>query len=321
MCPIIDLHCDLLGCIQHDETRLHFEHPETNCSIIQMRRGGVKLQTLAIASITRPGSSKAGARQVELYQMLRNRYPNEAGSGREFEIDSPKVFFVFAIENASSLIEEAEPLEEAFRRFEEYQRSERILYVSLTWNHENRFGGGNSSSVGLKRDGEDFLRFLHGKNVAIDFSHTSDALAHDILNFRAKHSLAIPLLASHSNFREVQHAARNLPDEIAQEIIAAKGLIGINFVRRFVGERKEDFLKHVAYGLEIGGEDNLCLGADFYGGVAIPPELIPEIQNPPFQKEFGNSSCYPAFLALLRTAFSQEQVDKIAYQNAARFLM
>ena len=33
--------------------------------------------------------------------------------------------------------------DKVFKRLEAFRRVEEILYVSLTWNHENRFGGGN----------------------------------------------------------------------------------------------------------------------------------------------------------------------------------
>ena len=68
----IDLRCDLLGCVEH-EPKLHFEHPDTNCSIPLLMQGKVKLKTLAVAAITHPGSSEVTKRQVELYkQFLKN---------------------------------------------------------------------------------------------------------------------------------------------------------------------------------------------------------------------------------------------------------
>jgi len=314
----IDLHCDLLGCVEQ-EPKLHFEHPDTNCSIPQLLQGGVRLQTLAVAAITRPGSTGVTQRQVELYQKLLKEYPSVAPYS-EYLLTSEKLHCIFAIENASGLLEEGEPFEEALKRFETYQAVEKILYVSLTWNQENRFGGGNAIVVGLKRDGELFLEYLEGKGVAIDLSHTSDALAHDILNYIDKKGLHLIPIASHSNFRSIKDIPRNLSNTLAQEIIKRRGVIGMNFVRRFVGEGPQDFLDHIHHGLALGGEDALCLGSDFYGGIDIPLSLLPERSLPVFQEDYSNASCYPRFLELLRSVFPERVVQKISYKNAHKHI-
>lgn len=325
--PIIDLHCDLLGCVEYNESKFNFETPDTNCSVPQLQQGRVKLQTLAVAVITRQNGTQIAERQVQLYQELLNQYPNEVRSVSEFELKSNKTHCIFGIENASALVEEDEPLDHAFERFQNFQKVEKILYVSLTWNHENRFGGGNDSHVGLKKDGEHFLDYLDGKNVAIDFSHTSDALAHDILNYIHQKNLHITPMASHSNFRKQKDVPRNLPDVIAKEIISLGGVIGINFVRRFVGDDPHDFLTHIDHAIGLGGEDSICLGADFYGGLDIDffGDLgIPSISkksSSTFYEEFGNSSCYSRFLSLLEKQCSRDQIKKIAYQNAQQFLI
>lgn len=297
---IIDLHCDLLGCVEHNK-KLNFNSPETNCSLPQLAAGGVELQIMAVAAITRPGSSEVGKRQIELYRELKR---------------VAKLETLIAIENASALAEEDDPLETAFHNLSAFAKVEKILYVSLTWNEENRFAGGNASKVGLKRDGELLLELCAELGIAIDLSHTSDHSAHDILNYIDKKGLEIGVIASHSNFRAIKEIPRNLPDPIAKEIIHRGGLIGINFVRRFVGDRSEDFVAHIEHGLSLGGENTLCLGADFYGGIEDITASIPGIQFPTFQNGFSNSSCYPAFLEIVPEAM----LEKIAFQNALTFM-
>ncbi len=302
--PIIDLHCDLLGCIEHNKGKLHYNSPELNCSLPQLKEGGVKLQVLAIAAITGKGSSQVGLRQLDLFKQLP---PQD-------DID-----FLLSIENASALLEEDEPLALFHKRLEMCHHEKRVLYVSLTWNQENRFGGGNLSQVGLKPDGEATLDVLAEKGIAIDFSHTSDWLAHDILNYIDKKGLSIPILASHSNYREVWDVPRNLPQVFAQEIINRGGLIGINFVRRFVGETPEAFIRHIEYALQLGGEKAICLGCDYYGGLDISQELCPGKAKKPFFPEHANASLYPTWTQLLRTAFKEELVQQICYKNVEAF--
>ena len=154
---------------------------------------------------------------------------------------------------------------------------------------------------------------MGGKGVAIDLSHSSDTLAEDIFNYLHKKGLKILPIASHSNFREVKMHPRNLPDSFAKEIIRMGGVIGINFVRHFVGNEPDDFVRHIEHGLSLGGEDALALGADFFGGISIPAI---EHLKPFYQSLYSNSSCYPAFYQLLETTFGQKQADKIFYKNS-----
>lgn len=317
--PIIDLHCDLLGCIAYNQGKYHFESPEINCSVPQLMQGNVKLQVLAIAAITQENSSQIGREQLKLYQELLVSHASKVASFKEFSLQSPKIHFLFAIENASALLDEGEPLDLFFERFENCQALNEILYMSFTWNHENRFGGGNATQIGLKSDGESVLKYLDGKKVAIDLSHTSDRLAWDILDYVEKKSLDIPVTASHSNFRSVQDVKRNLPDELAQEVIRRKGLIGLNFVQRFVGSSPEHFLDHIDHALNLGGEDTICLGADFYGALDIPAALCPGKMDSPFFDAFSNSSCYPKWTQLLQERFSRELIQKICHRNVERF--
>ncbi len=172
---------------------------------------------------------------------------------------------LFAIENAAALIEREEPFERGLLRAESLmERLGKPLYISLTWNEANRFGGGNESSQGLTGEGADLLTWMAEKGIAVDFSHTSDALAQDILKCIDVRGLKINVLASHSNFRAVQNCPRNLPDWLAREIIARKGVIGLNFFAPFVGTGPDALLRHVDYALSLGAIDTLAFGADFF---------------------------------------------------------
>lgn len=317
--PIFDLHCDLLGCLEENPD-LNFLSPETNCSLAQISTAGIELQVLALFTMTKKNSSKIGKRQKDLYTKLLKQHPDKAAPFKDFSLSSHKTHFLFAIENASTLIEKDEPLDFLFQRFEEYEKLERILYVSLTWNQENRFGGGNETDIGLKSDGKSLLEYLHSKNIAVDLSHTSDRLAFDILNYIDRKALQVPVIASHSNYRAVKNVPRNLPDILVQEIIKRDGVIGLNFVKRFIGETEESFFEHIEHGHLLGAENHMCLGADFYGALNIPNDVCPGQDPFPFFYPFSNSSCYPQFLDFLRKRFSEEWIEKLAYKNLYRYI-
>lgn len=299
-CPVIDLHCDLLSFLAEDLKGNTPLQEDSRCSLPLLEKGGVLLQALAIFTETQKGSRKRGEIQLECYQNMRDTYqlPCE---------------FALAIENASGLLEEGEDLGALKGRLEEQQ----WLYISMTWKEENRFGGGDQTQVGLKEDGRELLKLMDGKGIAIDLSHASDPLAEGILEFIDKENLKVLPIASHSNFRAVKDHVRNLPDHLAKEIIRRGGLIGINFVRHFVGDAPEDFLKHVEHGLSLGEENALALGADFFGGIPTPAI---EHLKPFYQSELGNSSSYPVLYEILSNNLQKGILEGIFFKNARRVL-
>ncbi len=308
MRPVVDLHCDLLSYLAEEGHHTPSD-PESRCSFPDLLKGGVQLQTLALFTKTRPGSTLAAAPQVAIYANLRTPLKT-----------------LPSLENASLLSEEGESLDKAFERFNTYEKAiGPFLYISLTWDEENRFGGGNRTHVGLKEDGKTLLHFLAEKQIALDLSHTSDELAYESLNWIDKHNLPIPILASHSNFRALSPYPRNLPPELAREIIRRKGLIGLNFFAPFVhNDDPRAIARHVEYALNLGGENALCFGADFFftssqGLVDLKQKYQRELL---FYPELGNASVYPTVLEWLQTSLhlSDATLDKIASHNALHFL-
>lgn len=310
--PIADLHCDLLCYLQGDAHRSPFD-AAVRCSIPQMLQGGVRLQVLPIFTLTEPGSTIKGTGQAEAFQSLLQNYPSLF----------PKIDFMLSIENASGLFEEDEPLEIGFKRLENLvDRFGRVVYISPTWNSENRFGGGAHTEIGLKEDGKMLLQFLHGRNIAYDCSHNSDRLMKEALAYMDAHQLDIPIIASHSNMRAVNDVPRNLPDDLAREIFQRGGLIGMNFYKPFVGPAGTKYIaRHMEHMLRLGGEKRVCFGADFFDIFDLPPQLRKEPEEM-FFSEVSDSSAYPYVLNLLRKelGLSDVQLENVASKNLKRFL-
>ncbi|NGX37028.1 MAG: hypothetical protein K1000chlam2_00178 [Chlamydiae bacterium] len=300
---IVDLHCDLLSYLAAKPGRDPL-NPIIRCSGPQLKAGNVTLQTLAIFSETTDDSFLFGLKQIEIFLSLSQKYPDY------FTEDN----IVPAFENASAFALENEPLDDIFTRLENILTQITPLYISLTWNGENRFGGGCGSQAGLKPDGKELLQFLSGRGIAIDFSHTTDKLARDILNTIDTHNLDLRVLASHSNFRAVHDHIRNLPDEIAQEIIRRKGLIGFVLYKAFLGA-PENLQKQIEHGLKLGAQNALAFGADFFclddfSGLVGP--------NGGFFESMSDASKYPSILAQL--ALSEEMLLALSSQNAHSFI-
>jgi membrane dipeptidase len=320
---VIDMHCDLLSYLQDAPDANPLKTDDIGCSFSSLEKGNVKLQVMAIFTATAKGSAELGRRQSLIFNDLLSQYPDrlvlcqDAGTVLRAG-SSGKLGVVAAIENASGFCEEDEDAGNGLKRLREIiDNTGRILYISLTHNGENRFGGGNATRVGLKKDGEALLNYMSGKKIAIDFSHASDALAFGMLNHITKNNLEIPVLASHSNFRKVWDHARNLPDDIAKEIIRRKGLIGINFLRAFLNDIDPGAMNdHILYGLELGGADVLSFGADYFYTDSHPDRS----RLPFFFKEHETAACYPSILESLSGKVTPAVLENISHKNVLNFI-
>ncbi len=322
MLPIIDLHCDLTGYLAWVSGASTIDVDRIGCAIPHLQQGNVRLQVMAFFTPTEPGSAAFTLKQAHLFKdvLLQDDAvfgPFSEKQAKNADLPQDKISIVAAIENASGLCEEGEPLPLAFARLEEIIRlAGPLFYISFSHADENRFCGGNfTPGIGLKPDGEELLRYLSGKQVALDLAHTSDAAAFDMLTFIDRHSLDISVIASHSNFRAVYDHPRNLPDELVQEIVRRDGLIGINFLKKFTHpERPEVLLEHIQYGMEHAPQA-MCFGADFFQ----EGERVAGWQSN-FHPEHRNASKYPAVLQSLEKGFPASALADISHGNVLRFL-
>jgi microsomal dipeptidase-like Zn-dependent dipeptidase len=318
--PVIDLHCDLTSYLAEVPGAHHANTHDIGCATPLLAEGHVKVQVLAVYTSTAPGSTAFSGRQVAIYeQLLRDPAFRPVHTPRQAQeaLGGEAIGIVLAIENASGLCEEGEPLRQAFRRFDDYAaRAGRIAYIGFTHHLENRFGGGNKTTVGLKPDGMAMLDFLHGRGVAIDLSHTSDALALGVLDYLERQRLDVPIMASHSNFREIWDHVRNLPSEVTQEIVRRGGLIGMNFLREYVDRNRPEALEdHILHGLEAG-PDSMAFGADYF----YVKDFADASRLPFYFSDHEDARAYPPLLAnLANRGVSSQQLAQLSWGNALRF--
>lgn len=321
--PVIDLHCDLLAHMLNMQEPDPFKKEGIGCSFPDLAKGNVKLQVMAIFTATKPGSAALAVKQSEIFASFLEKYPNDCSLVHDIETlneipTSSKIGMIAAIENASGFCEEDEPIEKGFERLEEIIRNvKRILYIGFTHHPENRFGGGNNSQVGIKEDGKKLLDYLNGKKIAVDFSHTSDALAEDILNYISENNLDVPILASHSNYRTVFDHVRNLPDHLAKEIFKRGGIVGVNFLRAFVNNDDPNVLyEHINHGIELGGFNSICFGADYFSTGGHPDKS----RIPFYFKEHGDASCYPSILDEVAKQVSPDLIESISSKTVMNYM-
>ncbi|MCE7996474.1 MAG: peptidase [Roseivirga sp.] len=318
--PIIDLHCDLLVYLLMNPDATP-DDGAFGASLPFLKEGNVSLQVMAIFTAVEEESSKRGVAQSVLYKQMLDDYSkdiSQVGAGYQVTQD-PRVGMIASLESASGICNEVEPLENAFRNLDTIiSNVNRLFYISFTHHTENRFGGGNYAKAGLKPDGEALLDYMGGKEIAIDLSHTSDALAHDILDYTYRKGLKVPVIASHSNFRDIWDHPRNLTRENAMEIINRGGVIGMNFLRAFLNNDEPGaLLDHIRYGFDLpGGENAISFGADFFYTGDFPDPA----RDPYYFPVHEDATKYHALMDQLRGDLSEDQLKRLAYKNVERFI-
>jgi len=317
-----DLHCDLLSYLIEAPGANPLVGGKIGCTFPDLQNGNVNFQVMAIYAATEKGSVDFAFKQALWFKKLLTHYSDYFSYLNTNNVESKelinKITIVTSIENAACICEEDSALSEAFHNMSKLiYICGKPIYLGLTHHGENRFGGGNNTKIGLKDDGIALINWLAEHNIALDFSHMSDNLAYDCLNIIEKNNLHIKVLASHSNFRSVYSHNRNLPDDIAKEIIKRNGRIGINFLRAFLNPDNADAIyDHIAHGLELGGENNICLGADYFYCDSHPDQT----RKPFFFPEHENASKYQEILNLIDQKFNENIALKIGINNFVDFL-
>jgi Zn-dependent dipeptidase, microsomal dipeptidase homolog len=161
-----------------------------------------------------------------------------------------------------------------------YDRGVRLM--TLTWNRRNAIGRGAGTgdpavdgTGGLSDFGRKVVAEMERLGMMVDASHLSDEALDDLLEIAQR-----PVVASHSNSREVCGHRRNLKDGQVERIAATGGLVAATFAGVFVDPTParvglERFLDHVDRLVSVAGADHVGIGSDFDGyserlGVVLP---------------------------------------------------
>lgn len=191
--------------------------------------------------------------------------------------------------------------------FVEQIRDLGFRFAMLTWNYENTYGCGavTDQTKGLTKEGRILVKKLIQQQIVPDLSHLSDQGVEDVFGLTGQ-----PVIASHSNVREICRHPRNLRREHIQELIRRKGLLGMNFYKEFVGKRFEitDLFRHIDQVLKLGGEDILAIGSDFDGCGNLLVHGIMGVQS------------IPALASEAERVFGHAVMEKIFWKNAERFV-
>ena len=207
---------------------------------------------------------------------------------------------MFTIEGGGGLLADSDEL------FTLYKAGLRIM--GFAWDtNELATGAFDECDNGLTDEGIRMARRCAELGITVDVSHLSDKSFYDLM----KH-YPLPVIATHSNFRDVCNNKRNLTLDMAREIVARGGVIGLNLYPDFIKEenaRIEDIIPHIEYHLERFGEDSLAFGFDIDGTSGKYPIGITEAE-----------SIHDKVIDLLLSRYPSRTVENIAGENVINFL-
>ena len=152
--------------------------------------------------------------------------------------------------------------------------------TTLGWNEKNPLTGSCQTGGGLTDQGRVYVKVAQNLGMIVDVSHISDEGFWDIMDITQG-----PVVASHSNSRNIWDVPRNLTDDMFLQICKTGGVAGINLYSAFLGKDPDlntvcdhilHFLeldpsgKHIALGGDLDGCDRLPAG---FSGVDSYPAL------------------------------------------------
>ena len=301
---LFDLHCDTLYECWRTGERL-----EANRLHIDLDRGRRFDAWAQVFAVWMPDTIRGEGAWLQCRSILELAHSKAAAlsdrmelarSGEEIDraLSAGRCAAILAVEGGSALAGSLEHIRNLA------ERGVRIL--TLTWNGENELGSGADMPGGLTPRGVKAVEACEDAGIIIDVSHLNDRGFGQMADLARR-----PFVASHSNARAVCNHRRNLTDEQFMRIVAAKGLVGLNFCTHFLSEEIADppfscLAAHIEHFLSLGGEQTLALGSD-YDGTDVPSWLDPARKVEDLYQ-------------LVCGAFGQALANRLFFENALDFM-
>jgi membrane dipeptidase len=182
-----------------------------------------------------------------------------------------------------------------------------VRIIGPAWG-ATRYSGGTGAPGGLTKLGVQLLKAMRRKRVILDLSHMADQSVAD--------ALAIwrgPIMASHSNSREIVPGDRQITDATAAQVAKRDGMLGVSFyqqhLRKAGRSSLDDVVRHIVHlARAAGAPEHVGLGTDLDGGFGsryAPLNDLAELRG---------------LTARLRKHFSRGQVDGVMGANWIDFL-
>ncbi len=305
--PVLDLHCDtvlkLLGKNFDNTGSLH----KTDGHIDLERAKAFPGYAQCFACFTSPMQKRPeklsviGVFERELATILRETEQNSdliriAYSAEDIEENRKQGIMsaLLTIEGPAGFDYNVELLEDL------YNIGFRI--TNLCWNEQNPLTGSCITGGGLTEEGRAYVKEAQRLGMVVDVSHLSDEGFWDIMEMTQK-----PIIASHSNSRNLWDVPRNVTDEMYQAICKTGGTVGINLYSDFLGNNPtvDTVCDHIFHFMDLAGSDKcVSLGSDF-DGISRMPGGMSGLQDYPKVSD-----------RLSERGLSDDSIENIFWNNA-----
>lgn len=322
----IDFHCDTISELADHPDAGTLRHSRLCIDLEKLRKGGSAIQDFALFV-----DMKKCGDPWKRYQFLLACYQKELAQNQEclhpilsaedvaLSAGEGKIGSMLSIEEGGVIGGSVTKLEQVWK--------DGVRLITLTWNYPNELGWPNGTEgpdKGITETGWMIMDRMDELHMIVDTSHLNDQGTREVLARRKRAPVA-----SHSDARALTPVPRNLPDDLIRAFGEKGGLIGLNFSRNFIGSKAvnmlegrtdidftkgpvrctliRDMVRHARHLMDVGGEDTVCLGTDFDG---IEPFL-----------ELKDASEMPRLAsAMKKEGFTESQIEKIFWKNAADYL-
>jgi membrane dipeptidase len=161
---------------------------------------------------------------------------------------------------------------------------------------------------GLTDFGREAVREMNRLGIVVDLAHANDATFYETLELSTE-----PVAFSHGNAFALSRHWRNLTDDQLRALADNGGVIGISFVPKFVQQDEQGTLHrvvdHIAYVLDLVGEEHVGIGADFDG---MGRDTVPAPAHVGLMPELTQ--------AMLRRGLPEAVISKVLGGNFLRVL-
>lgn len=322
----IDLHCDTISALADHPEKGNLGRSALDIDLEKLAKGGALIQDFALYVDMGTGEDPWARYETLLAEFRTQMAAHGAGVRRILSAEDAAACEADGRLGALLSIEEGGVLGGSLEKLRRVY-DDGVRLITLTWNYPNELGWPNGTEgpdKGLTDTGRAVVEEMGRLRMIVDTSHLNDEGTREIL-LHAKR----PPVASHSDARAVTAHTRNLPDDLLALFGERGGLVGLNFSNHFTGSpvvtsfpgREDidfskgpvqvtllrDVVRHGLYIMDKAGEDALCLGTDFDG-----IEHAVELRD---ASEMGRLA--DAFLA---AGLTEDQVEKIFWKNALRYL-
>lgn len=202
-----------------------------------------------------------------------------------------------------------------------------VRILGLAWSRRNLIADGALYTTpaghvdsGLTDIGKEIVKTAFSLGMIIDVTHLGDACTDDVFELATG-----PVIASHSNCREINPTKRNLSDAHIKRIAETGGVVCMNSVSAIVSDQKggatmQTLLDHFDHVRDLVGTAYLGLGFDFSKRVmdAESKIIVNGFPQPVFDIVNGYGQLPALTEALLQRGYSEGDIAGIYGGNMMR---